>query len=38
VYRQCLADLPGDGEDHPLEADIAAAEQVIAGWARTGKS
>ena len=33
-YRQCLADLPGGDEDHPLEADIAAAEQVIAAGAR----
>jgi histidine ammonia-lyase len=32
VYRQCLADLPAGDEDHPLEADITAAEQVIAAW------
>jgi histidine ammonia-lyase len=33
VYRQCLADLPDGDEDRPLEADIAAAERVIAAWA-----
>ena len=33
VYRECLGRLPADEADHPLDADIAAAEQVIATWA-----
>ena len=32
VYRQCLDRLPADEEDHPLDTDVAAAEQVIATW------
>jgi hypothetical protein len=32
VYRQCLERLPADDADHPLDADVAAAEQVIAAW------
>ena len=35
VYAQCLASLPGDQADHPLDADISAAEQLIAAWAGT---
>jgi histidine ammonia-lyase len=30
VYERCLRELPADNEDHPLDADIAAAERVIA--------
>ena len=30
VYRQCRQQLPDDDEDHPLDTDIAAAEQVVA--------
>jgi histidine ammonia-lyase len=29
AYRQCLDVLPADDEDHPLDGDIAAVEQVI---------
>jgi histidine ammonia-lyase len=29
-YDQCRDQLPADDEDHPLDTDIAAAEQVIA--------
>jgi histidine ammonia-lyase len=32
VYSQCLDQLPADQEDHPLDADIFAAEQLIAAW------
>jgi len=32
AYRQCLADLPGTDDDHPLDTDIAAAARVIAAW------
>src|SRR3984957_8534485 len=32
VYGQCLDRLPGDQADHPLDADIAAAEQLIDAW------
>ena len=30
LYAQCLDRLPADDEDHPLDVDIAAAEEVIA--------
>ena len=30
LYAQCLDRLPADDEDHPLDDDIAAAEEVIA--------
>lgn len=30
VYDRCLQRLPGDDEDHPLDVDVDAAEQVIA--------
>jgi histidine ammonia-lyase len=33
LYGQCLQRLPADDEDHPLDTDIAAAEQVIADLA-----
>lgn len=33
LYGRCLETLPADDEDHPLDIDIAAAEQVIAGLA-----
>jgi len=33
VYDQCRERLPPDDEDHPLDRDIAAAEQVIADLA-----
>jgi histidine ammonia-lyase len=33
VYGQCLDRLPAGQEDHPLDADIAAAEQLISAWA-----
>jgi len=33
VYAQCLDRLPADDEDHPLDVDIAAAEDVIADLA-----
>ncbi|HTR91429.1 MAG TPA: aromatic amino acid ammonia-lyase [Trebonia sp.] len=32
VYGQCLDRLPAGRDDHPLDADIAAAEQLIAAW------
>jgi hypothetical protein len=35
VFAQCLGQLPGDTEDHPLETDVAAAEGLIASWAET---
>jgi histidine ammonia-lyase len=38
LYAQCLDRLPADDEDHPLDVDVAAAEEVIADrageWAR----
>jgi histidine ammonia-lyase len=34
VYDQCRERLPADDEDHPLDIDIAAAEQVIADLAK----
>jgi histidine ammonia-lyase len=34
VYDQCLQRLPADDEDHPLDTDIAAAEQIIADLAQ----
>jgi histidine ammonia-lyase len=34
VYEQCRERLPADDEDHPLDTDITAAEQVIADLAR----
>jgi histidine ammonia-lyase len=34
VYERCRQRLPDDDEDHPLDTDIAAAEQVIADLAR----
>jgi len=34
VYEQCLERLPADQEDHPLDADIAAAEALITGLAQ----
>jgi histidine ammonia-lyase len=30
VYDLCMERLPADDEDHPLDVDVAAAEQVIA--------
>jgi histidine ammonia-lyase len=33
VYDQCLQRLPADDQDHPLDIDVAAAEQVIADLA-----
>jgi histidine ammonia-lyase len=33
TYGQCLDQLPGGQDDHPLDADIAAAEQLIDAWA-----
>jgi histidine ammonia-lyase len=33
VYDQCRERLPPDDEDHPLDRDIAAAQQVIADLA-----
>ena len=36
VFDQCLGRLPGDTEDHPLETDVAVAEQLIAGWTEAG--
>jgi hypothetical protein len=33
VYGQCLDGLPADQADHPLDADIAAAEGLLAAWA-----
>lgn len=33
VYGQCLDTLPADQAGHPLDADIAAAEQLISAWA-----
>jgi histidine ammonia-lyase len=33
AYGQCLDRLPGGQDDHPLDADIAAAEQLIDAWA-----
>jgi histidine ammonia-lyase len=33
VYDRCLQRLPADDEDHPLEVDVDAAEQVIADLA-----
>jgi len=32
VYGQCLDRLPGGQDDRPLDADIAAAERLIADW------
>jgi histidine ammonia-lyase len=34
VYDQCRERLPADDGDHPLDVDVAAAEQVIADLAR----
>jgi histidine ammonia-lyase len=34
VYERCLGRLPADDVDHPLDADVAAAEQVIADLAQ----
>jgi histidine ammonia-lyase len=34
VYQRCRERLPDDDEDHPLDTDIAAAEQVIAELAQ----
>jgi histidine ammonia-lyase len=33
VYDQCLQRLPADDEDHPLDLDVAAAEELIADLA-----
>ena len=33
AYGHCLDRLPGGQDDHPLDADIAAAEQLIDDWA-----
>lgn len=33
VYGRCRDRLPADRADHPLDADIAAAEQLIDAWA-----
>ncbi|MGD0698500.1 MAG: aromatic amino acid lyase [Trebonia sp.] len=34
LYHQCLQRLPADEEDHPLDIDVAAAEQIIADLAK----
>jgi histidine ammonia-lyase len=34
VYDQCREQLPADDEDHPLDIDVAAAEQIIADLAK----
>jgi histidine ammonia-lyase len=34
VYDQCREQLPADDEDHPIDIDVAAAEQVLADLAK----
>jgi histidine ammonia-lyase len=34
VYDRCLQRLPADDDDHPLDVDVDAAEQVIADLAQ----